>query len=254
MSEAEAAARLIARSRRIVGFTGAGVSTESGVPDFRSPGGLWSKYDPSDATFDRFLQHQDVRERYWQRHSEMYEILKEARPNPAHGIFAWLHEAGKLIGVITQNIDGLHAKAGVPETKVAELHGTALAVTCVQCGREEDREAVHRRVKEGERAPACPCGGPLKPATISFGQALDPTVLALADQWTQQVELMLCMGSSLLVQPAASFPYLAKNRGARVVLVNREPTPFDPHADLVVRAACGAFMAEVMEQLGAAAP
>lgn len=247
MRKEKAVAHLIAQARRVVGFTGAGISTESGIPDFRSPGGLWSKYDPNDATYDRFLRYEDVRERYWQRHSEMYEIVKKARPNPAHLIFFRLQELGKLVGVITQNIDGLHHKAGVPAAKIAELHGSALAVTCVQCGRKEDRESVHRRVKGGEKAPKCACGGPLKPATISFGQSLSPQVLALAKSWVEEADLMICMGSSLLVQPAASFPYLAKELGAKVILVNDQPTPLDPYADLLVRSPCGAFCAEVME-------
>lgn len=234
----EKLSRMIQDAQRIAGFTGAGVSTESGIPDFRSPGGLWSKYDPSDATFDRFMKYEEVRERYWARHTEMYELMKKASPNPAHLLFARLEE--KLLCVITQNIDGLHRKAGVPAEKILELHGTAEAVKCMVCHTNFDREEVHQRVKKGEKAPKCDfCGGPLKPATISFGQPLDSELLNRAFQFAKLCDLMICMGSSLVVQPAASVPVVAHRAGVPLVLINNDPTPLDLLATLLIRGACG---------------
>ena len=163
----------IASHRKIVIFTGAGVSTESGIPDFRSPGGIWERFDPNEFIFDRFLASERVREKYWKFHTEIYYSMINAQPNPAHRACVDLDRRGKLDCVITQNIDNLHQRAGLPDEKVIELHGNALKVNCLSCGKDYDRKTVQERVEGGETAPVCDdCGGILKPATISFGQAM----------------------------------------------------------------------------------
>ena len=169
----EKIAELIVQSRRIVVFVGAGLSTESGIPDFRSPGGVWDKYDPQEFYIQRFLESESSREKYWQMATEMYESMKDAKPNRAHLAIAELERLGKLDCLITQNIDGLHFKAGNSPDKVLELHGTAMHVTCLNCHKRYDRDAIQRRIAGGDRAPRCDeCQGPLKPATISFGQSM----------------------------------------------------------------------------------
>ena len=169
----EQAADWILQSRRLVVFTGAGLSTESGIPDFRSPGGVWSRYNPADFDFQNFLASEASREKYWQMATEMYASIREARPNAAHLAIYELDRLGKLEVVITQNIDGLHEKAGHGADKIIELHGTALHVSCLNCGKRYDRDEIQERIKQGIKAPACDdCQGPLKPATISFGQAM----------------------------------------------------------------------------------
>jgi NAD-dependent deacetylase len=220
----------VAASRRAVAFTGAGVSTASGIPDFRSPGGVWSRHAP--VMYDDFLSSAEARRRYWRARREMYADFRGARPNPAHRALAELEARGRLLGVVTPNIDGLHQEAG--SARVIELHGTNRRVVCVACGCDHDVGAVYASPDD---APACTCGGPLKAATISFGQALDPGVLEAAFALARSADLLIVAGSSLVVQPAAALPVAAAAAGAAVVIVNRDETPLDGLAAAVVHGA-----------------
>ena len=247
--EIERLARWIAEAKRVVVFTGAGVSTESGIPDFRSPGGLWSRYDPNDFYFQRFLSSEEARERYWQMHSELYGMLKAARPNPAHYACVELYRMGKLSSVITQNIDNLHQEAGLPADKVIELHGNALKVKCLDCGRLYPREEIQRRIDAGEKAPRCDgCGGILKPATISFGQAMPQEEMRRAEEEARGADLFIVVGSSLVVHPAALMPLYAKEAGSRLVIINLTPTPYDDQADLLIGGKAGEVLSQVIER------
>ncbi|MET0555440.1 MAG: Sir2 family NAD-dependent protein deacetylase [Vicinamibacteria bacterium] len=244
MSAFETACRLLAASRRAVAFTGAGVSTASGIPDFRSPGGVWSRHAP--VMYDDFLASAEARRRYWVMRREMYADFRDARPNAAHRALADLEARGRLLGVVTQNIDGLHQEAG--STRVIELHGTNRRVLCVGCDREHEVAAVYG---SDEPAPACGCGGPLKAATISFGQALDPRVLADAFALARSADLMIVAGSSLVVQPAAALPLAAAEAGADVLIVNREGTPLDGLASVCLRGAVEELLPALARDAGA---
>ena len=233
------------RTRRdIVFFTGAGISTESGVPDFRSPGGVWTKYTP--VYFDEFVASAEARARYWKMKQETRELYENVRPNIGHRSIASFEQRGRLLGLITQNVDGLHALAGVSPEKMVELHGTDRRVTCLGCGKEFEPEPIYRRLKEGVLpAPCDVCGGWLKPATISFGQPMPPAEMRRAEEWSRAAEIFVVVGSSLAVQPAASFPVVAKEAGAMLAVVNREPTPLDASADYNFRGAIGEFFAQL---------
>jgi NAD-dependent deacetylase len=240
----------IARSQKVVVFTGAGISTESGIPDFRSPGGLWSQYNPEDFTYQRFLSSKEARVKYWQMSTTLYEILKKAKPNAAHRAVAELERLGKLDCVITQNIDGLHQAAGIDPHKVIELHGTALAVKCLQCDLFYERDPIQERISAGEEDPRCDtCGGLLKPATISFGQSMPEKETREAFRRAEASDLFLVVGSSLVVQPAASLPLVAKEAGAFLAIVNRDPTPQDSLADTVIYGNAGPVLSRVVEDL-----
>ncbi|NWG02199.1 MAG: NAD-dependent protein deacylase [Syntrophaceae bacterium] len=240
-------AQWIATSKRIIVFTGAGLSTESGIPDFRSPGGVWDKYNPEDFYFQNFLASEISREKYWQMATEMYGPIKKAEPNPAHLAISELEKLGKLDCVITQNIDGLHLKAGNSEEKVIQLHGTALYVSCLSCHQKYDRDEIQERIKKGERAPLCEsCGGLLKPATISFGQSMPEKETQEAYHRSSLSDLFIVIGSSLVVQPAASMPLVAKRNGAKLVIINRDPTSCDHMADLIIHAQAGPTMVSVL--------
>ena len=221
-------------------FTGAGISTESGIPDYRSKGGLWDRFQP--VTLQEFVSEPDKRREYWQRKRELYGQMREARPNAGHLAIARLEQQGKLLGVITQNIDGLHQQAG--SARVLELHGTNREVVCLSCARTGPFDPVYERLLAGEEIPLCrECGGLLKPNTISFGQALDARVLDEAEAWAARCDLMLAVGSTLIVEPAASIPRHAKSRGARLAIVNRDSTPLDAVADLVLHGDAGPLLA-----------
>jgi NAD-dependent deacetylase len=242
------AAQWIATSKRIIVFSGAGLSTESGIPDFRSPGGVWDKYDPEDFYFQNFIASEASREKYWQMATEMWEPIKKAQPNPAHLAVAELERLGKLDCVITQNIDGLHFKAGNSEEKVLQLHGTAIFVSCLSCKKRYDRDEIQERIRKGQKAPLCDdCGGLLKPATISFGQSMPEKETQEAYHRSSLCDLFIVIGSSLVVQPAASMPLVAKRNGARLVIINRDPTPYDDMADLVIHGQAGSTMAGILE-------
>src|SRR4030042_2735018 len=248
MKQLEEVARLILSSKRVVVFGGAGLSTESGIPDFRSPGGVWDRYDPEDFYFQKFISSEASREKYWQMATEMYEPMKKAQPNPAHLAIAELERLGKLDCVITQNIDGLHHKAGNSEERIIELHGTAMHVTCLNCQKRYDRDEIQERIRRGTKVPYCDdCGGPLKPATISFGQSMPERETEEAYRRSSTCDLFLVIGSSLVVQPAASMPLVAKRNGAKLVIINRDPTPYDEMADLVIHAQAGPTMVGILE-------
>ncbi len=220
-------------------FTGAGISTESGIPDFRSPGGVWSRHRP--VMYDEFVASREARIRYWKMRIEAYRDFAQAQPNEGHRALARLEESGRLRAVITQNIDGLHQIAG--SRRVIELHGTARLVSCIGCGREWPPEVVHARIEAGDEAPDCEgCGNPLKSKTISFGQMMPAEAMGEAEQLCREADLCLAIGSSLVVEPAASLPRLAKQFGAALVIINRDPTPLDEDADLVLRQSIGATL------------
>lgn len=232
--DVEAARELLRGSRKAVAFTGAGVSTASGVPDFRSPGGIWSRYRP--VTIQEFRASRQARCRYWLYKKETYADFAQARPNAAHLALARLETEGRLLGVITQNIDGLHQEAG--SRTVLELHGTNRRVDCLDCGKSYEARDVQDRLLSGCDAPDCgACGGPLKSATISFGQALPSEVLAGAFALPTAADLLLVVGSSVLVHPAAAIPEAAAQARADLILVNREPTPLDGLATVLLRGA-----------------
>ena len=246
----EEIARLILTSKRIVIFAGAGLSTESGIPDFRSPGGVWDRYDPEDFNFQNFLSSEASREKYWQMATEMYEPMKKAQPNLAHLAIAEMEGLGKLDCVITQNIDGLHFKAGNSEDKVIQLHGTAMYVSCLTCGKRYDRDEIQERLRKGLKAPYCDaCGGPLKPATISFGQSMPEKETQEAYHRSSLSDLFVVIGSSLVVQPAASMPLVAKRNGAKLVIINRDPTSYDDMADLVIHGQAGPIMESILKEV-----
>ena len=246
-------ARALAPARRVVVFTGAGISTESGIPDFRSPGGVWTRYDPRDFTFDRYVASAEVRARAWAMRREFFATA--FAPNPAHRAIARLEDAGRVAGVITQNIDGLHQLAG--SRTVFEIHGTAREVTCIGdgsqapsagCGFRAPHTWALDRIDAGEADPACPqCGLLVKSATISFGQRLDNDVLLGAAELVESADLLLAVGSSLQVYPAADLPASAVRLGIPLVIVNDEPTPLDDEATLVVRGRAGEVLPPAVE-------
>lgn len=248
MDPVQDVAEMIAAAKKVVVFTGAGFSTESGVPDFRSPGGVWDKFDPSELNFPNFLAREDVREKYWRMHRMMWETIREARPNAGHYAVAELHRLGKLDCVITQNTDGLHQKAGMPEEKVLEIHGTMQWVDCLSCHRRYPRSHAHDKMLAGEKVPRCDsCQGLLKPATIAFGQAMPERETREAQARSASCDLFLAAGSSLVVYPAAHMPLLAKQNGARLVIINLTDTPHDHYADVVIRAKTGEAMSRVVD-------
>lgn len=236
---AEALASVLARMEAGVAFTGAGISTECGIPDFRSRGGLWTRNQPID--YQSFLASREMRAEAWRRRFAMEAALGGARPGRGHRALARLLGEGRLQAIITQNIDGLHQASGVPEARLVELHGNSTYATCLDCGARYELDWVRARFEAGqERAPDCPpCGGPIKSATISFGQPMPGAAMARARALSAACDVFLALGSSLVVWPAAGFPVQAKRAGARLVIVNREPTELDDLADLVIRADIG---------------
>ncbi|MFQ5955411.1 MAG: NAD-dependent deacetylase [Kiloniellales bacterium] len=225
-------------SRAAVVFTGAGISTESGIPDFRSPGGIWSRYRP--VTFEEFLASEAARHRYWERKFATHGDVERARPNRGHRAVAELARRGTVSWVVTQNIDGLHQASGVPADRVIELHGNTTYAGCLDCGERYELEPIRKAFLADETLPVCRrCGGIVKTATISFGQPMPEQAMRRAEAATLACDLFLAVGSSLVVYPAAGFPALAKQNGARLVIVNREPTELDGLADLVVHREIG---------------
>jgi len=236
---------LIERSERIVPFTGAGISTESGIPDFRSPGGLWTKTQP--IPFDQFLASREMRDEAWRRRFAMDEYFSAARPTRGHAALASLYRSGKSPGVITQNIDNLHQVSGIAQKDVIELHGNTTFATCLECGTRHELSDVKAKFDSADgHAPDCHCGGYIKTATISFGQAMPEDAMARAKGWASDCDLFIAIGSSLVVWPAAGFPLQAKKSGAALVIVNREATEFDSIADLVIRDDIGDALAPLI--------
>jgi NAD-dependent deacetylase len=225
---------LIEGAQTIVPFTGAGISTECGIPDFRSPGGLWTKNQP--IPFDAFMASTAMRDEAWRRRFVMEESFAKARPGRGHLALASLYRAGKVPALVTQNIDNLHQASGIAPEDVVELHGNTTYAVCLECDRRYELPWVREQFEAaGQHVPDCTCGGYIKTATVSFGQAMPPDAMARAEQLTRNCELFLAIGSSLVVWPAAGFPLMAKRNGAALVIINREPTEFDELADLVVR-------------------
>ncbi len=248
--ELEKIAQWMMAAKRIIIFTGAGLSTESGIPDFRSPGGVWDRYNPEDFYFQNFISSEASRVKYWEMATEMYEPMKQAQPNLAHLAIAEMERLDKLDCVITQNIDGLHFKAGNSEAKVIQLHGTAMAVSCLSCMKKYERDEIQERIKQGQKTPRCDdCGGILKPATISFGQSMPEKETQEAYRRSSLSDLFIVIGSSLVVQPAASMPMIAKQNKAKLIIINRDPTPYDDIADIVIHRQAGSTMASILEKL-----
>lgn len=236
---------MIASSKNMVVFTGAGISTESGIPDFRSPGGIWTKYQPID--FKDFISSEEMRRESWRRKFASDSVMKQAEPNKGHLAVAKLVERGKVTHVITQNVDGLHQRSGVPDEQIIELHGNATYASCLDCGKRYELADIHDLFGNNETLPICDqCSGIVKTATISFGQAMPVSEMQAAEEATFACDLFVAIGSSLVVYPAAGFPNLAKRNGAHLVILNREETPLDGVADLVLHSEIGPTLSTVL--------
>ncbi|MCA9044012.1 MAG: NAD-dependent deacylase [Planctomycetaceae bacterium] len=245
MTPAQKVASWLSKAKRAVAFTGAGISTESGIPDFRSPNGVWANNQP--VYFDEFLRSGSAQYEYWRQKSLTHQEFHDAQPNTGHKILADWEQRGQIVGVITQNIDGLHQAAG--SKNVWELHGTAREIGCLSCASRWPADGLVQQFLETDVVPTCSkCGGLLKHATVSFGQGLPEDVMSAAAQRSRQADLFLALGSSLVVYPAAGLPEKAKSCGARLVIINNTETPLDWRADLVIREGLG----ETLEQIDAA--
>lgn len=242
-------ADLILDSERLIVFTGAGISTESGISDFRSPDGIWDRFDPDDFTIDKFVKDLGVRRKQWQMFGEGL-LTDKAEPNAAHVAIAELHRLDRLDCVITQNIDNLHQKAGVPDEKVLELHGNMRWASCLECGRRYPFAEIKARLEFGEEIPACrDCGGMLKPDIVMFGEQLPVKVLEDASRRVIASDLCIVIGSTLVVYPAALIPAYAVRSGAKLVIINLSETPMDNDAEVLIGARAGETMAEVGRQV-----
>lgn len=248
MSRRDELARMIDDARRVVVFTGAGISTESGIPDFRSPGGVWSKMKP--IYFQEFVGDEDKRREAWTRVFNGTAGWTGRAPNAGHDAVARLVAAGKVSAVITQNVDNLHQDSGIPDDRVIELHGNASYATCLKCGQRHEFKALRPIFVEEGRIPTCfDCGHLVKSATISFGQQMPEEPMLRAEEETLACDLFLVLGSSLVVYPAAAFPMVAKRNGATLAIVNREATDVDPYADLVLHDEIGPVMSAIVPAL-----
>jgi NAD-dependent deacetylase len=236
---------MVDAAQRIVLFTGAGISTDSGIPDFRSPGGTWTKMKPID--FSDFMRSDAARRETWKRRFEMEPILRQATPNRGHRACAELIRIGKASCVITQNIDGLHQDSGIPDDKVIELHGNTTYAHCLECAQRYDIDSLRVDFQQDNIVPHCACGGWVKSATISFGQSMPVDAMRKAERETLAADLFISIGSSLVVYPAAGFPELAKRNGSRLVIVNRDPTGLDEMADLVLNRSIAEVMGTVID-------
>lgn len=225
---------MIEEAEAILPFTGAGISTECGIPDFRSPGGLWTKNRP--IPFDEFLADRDMRDESWRRRFAIDATFGAAKPGRGHRALASLYRSGKVPAVVTQNIDNLHQASGIAPQDVVELHGNTTYALCLECEQRYELEWVKEQFDaHGHHAPDCTCGGFIKTATVSFGQSMPAAAMQRAEDLTKRCDLFLAVGSSLVVWPAAGFPLMAKRNGASLVIINRDPTEFDEIADLVIR-------------------
>ena len=241
--EIQRLARLIDDATRVVVFTGAGISTESGIPDFRSPNGIWSQTTP--IYFDEYVKSADARIEAWRRKFEIDRDMIGAEPNRGHRAVAKLVRTGKVSAVITQNIDGLHQESGVPDEQMIELHGNGTYATCLSCGARHELDPIKAAFEADNTLPECNfCGGIVKTATISFGQAMPEGPMERARDETLACDLFLAIGSSLVVYPAAGFPAMAKQNGAGLVIINRDPTDLDRMADLVLNREIGPTLGE----------
>ena len=242
-------ADLIVQAERVAVFTGAGVSTESGIPDFRSPGGIWERFDPDDFTYQKLISRPEARKKWWRIFQER-ELTTDAKPNLAHLAIAELDKLGKLDCVITQNVDNLHQKAGLPDDKVLELHGNMRWVVCLSCGKRYPAEQIRARLDEGEEIPECEsCQGILKPDIVLFGEALPEKVFEEASRRSSHADLFMVIGSTLIVYPAAYMPTYAVDSGAKLVIINLSSTPMDKQASVLIKAKAGETMAKVIERV-----
>jgi NAD-dependent deacetylase len=239
--------RMLEQATRVVGFTGAGISTESGVPDFRSPDSPWKRNKP--IPFEAFLHSGEARREAWRRKFTMDDLYRGAKPGIGHAALAALLRSGKLSAIITQNIDGLHQASGVPADRLIELHGNGTYAVCLSCGRRQDLAWVRECFEQRGDPPVCEtCGGIVKSATISFGQSMPEEPMRRARAETLACDLFVVVGSSLVVYPAAAFPVMAKRNGAGLVIINREATEIDEIADLVVNDEIGAVFAPFVRE------
>lgn len=242
------AAELMQAARRMVALTGAGISTESGIPDFRSPGGIWQQIPP--VSYREFLTSAQARQRYWQTRRNLSGQVAMASPNAAHYALAELERRQLLSGIITQNFDGLHQKAGSAAERVIELHGTSREAACTLCGTRSSITELQQRIDAGEVDPTCPlCEGYLKAATILFGQRVPERELARARELAEECDLFLVVGSSLKVVPAATLPRIALKRNVPLIIINLQPTPLDEYADVVIQAKAGNVLPQLVALL-----
>ncbi|MEJ2221609.1 MAG: NAD-dependent protein deacylase [Desulfobacterales bacterium] len=228
-------------------FTGAGISTESGIPDYRSQGGIWDKFRP--VYFDEFMSDREAREEYWRRWQELYQGIRQARPNAGHTAIARLDKMGLLAALITQNVDGLHQEAGLAEEKIIELHGNTRRIRCMTCRNITSTAETQKRLQSGDAAPECACGGYLKPDTISFGQAMPVDAVEKASTLSHTSDFFMVVGSTLLVQPAAHMPVYAKQNNAFLAVVNLSETPCDDMCDVLIRDEAGNVLQRIVEEV-----
>ncbi len=240
-------AHKLAQGGKNIIFTGAGISTESGISDYRSKGGIWDQFKP--VYYDEFLSLQEARIEFWRQKMELYDDLLRAEPNPAHTGIVTLDRMGLLEAVITQNIDGLHQAAGLGDEKVVELHGNSTRAKCLSCGKIISMAEAHRRITAGEPAPECDCGGYFKTDTISFGQAMPVAEMERAAELSRDGDFFLVIGSTLIVHPAASLPALAKQGGAFTAIINLSETPYDEMFDVLIQGKAGEVMERIVAQL-----
>ncbi len=245
MDDIERLQEAIGSARRIVAFTRAGISTGSGVPGFRSPRGIWTRYKP--IYFDDFMSSEEMRRESWRRKFATDETMVKAEPNAGHRALAKLVEQGRMSAIITQNVDGLHQRSGVPDAKVIELHGNTTYATCLDCGQRHELEPIKKAFLGSGKLPLCEkCDGIVKTATISFGQAMPEIQMARAQDEAMNCDLFIVLGSSLVVYPAAGFPRIAKRKGAKLIILNRDQTDQDDDADLVIHAEIGPTMSRAV--------
>jgi NAD-dependent deacetylase len=247
MISASALARYLSAAQRVVVFTGAGISTESGIPDFRSPGGVWSKMKP--IMFQDFVASPGVRRAAWTRVFNKTAGWTGAKPNAGHEAVAALANAGKVAAIITQNVDNLHQDSGAALEKIIELHGNASYAKCLDCGQRHELDDLQLPYERGEEIVCTYCAGLLKTATISFGQSMPEAEMMRATEESRACDLFLVLGSSLVVFPAAGLPIEAKRHGATLIIVNREPTDLDHYADLVLNEEIGPLLTETLKHL-----
>jgi NAD-dependent deacetylase len=244
----EDAVELVLQARRIVALTGAGISTESGIPDFRSPGSIWREAPP--VNYRDFIANAEARRQYWQTRTKLSAQVRAARPNAAHHALAELERAGRMEGLVTQNFDGLHQEAGNAPEKVIELHGTSRAAACTLCGRRSSMDELQLRIDAGEVDPRCAsCGGFLKAATILFGQRVPESELARAKELAAACDLFLVVGSSLKVMPAALLPRLALSRHVPIIIINLQATGLDEAADVAIHELAGQVLPQLVKAL-----
>jgi NAD-dependent deacetylase len=228
-------------------FTGAGISTESGIPDYRSQGGIWDRFRP--VYFDEFMSAREAREEYWRRWKELYKGITRAEPNAGHTAIARLDQMGLLEALITQNVDGLHQEAGLADKKIIELHGNTRRIRCMSCRNITATEEIQARLNSGDAAPECGCGGYLKPDTISFGQAMPLNAVEKATALSHTSDFFLVVGSTLLVQPAAHMPVYAKQNNAFLAIVNLSDTPCDNMCDVLIRDKAGKVLQRIVKEV-----